>query len=113
MDRPCAVAAEIIPVMQDGARLIDCSTVDIAAAKDVAAMIALAGLYGLDAPVFAAVLPWGCRRNANIYGWRQCSKVWAIATPLFDIMGQRVIQCGDAGAGQPPKICNNMIWEQQ
>ncbi|MEK9745004.1 MAG: NAD(P)-binding domain-containing protein, partial [Candidatus Puniceispirillum sp.] len=31
-----AVAAEIIPVMQDGACLIDCSTVDIAAAKDVA-----------------------------------------------------------------------------
>jgi 3-hydroxyisobutyrate dehydrogenase len=33
----------------------------------------------------------------------------ALARPLFEIMGQRVIHCGDAGAGQAAKICNNMI----
>ena len=33
----------------------------------------------------------------------------AIAAPLLDIMGQRVIHCGEAGAGQAAKICNNMI----
>ena len=33
----------------------------------------------------------------------------ALARPLLDIMGGRVIHCGDAGAGQAAKICNNMI----
>jgi 3-hydroxyisobutyrate dehydrogenase len=32
-----------------------------------------------------------------------------LAMPLFDIMGGRVIHCGDSGAGQAAKICNNMI----
>ncbi|MCB2153213.1 MAG: 3-hydroxyisobutyrate dehydrogenase, partial [Rhodobacteraceae bacterium] len=29
--------------------------------------------------------------------------------PLFDVMGQKAVHCGDAGAGQAAKICNNMI----
>jgi len=31
------------------------------------------------------------------------------ARPLFDIMGQKAVHCGKAGAGQAAKICNNMI----
>ncbi len=31
------------------------------------------------------------------------------AKPLFDIMGQKAVHCGDSGAGQSAKICNNMI----
>jgi 3-hydroxyisobutyrate dehydrogenase len=33
----------------------------------------------------------------------------ARAAPLFEIMGQKAVHCGDAGAGQAAKICNNMI----
>ena len=102
-----AVAAEIIPVMQDGACLIDCSTVDIAAAKDVAAMIASAGLYGLDAPVSGGV--GGAAAGTLTFMVGGSAQSLAIAAPLLDIMGQRVIHCGDAGAGQAAKICNNMI----
>ncbi|MEO1564434.1 MAG: NAD-binding protein, partial [Pseudomonadota bacterium] len=29
--------------------------------------------------------------------------------PLFDIMGKKAVHCGDAGAGQAAKICNNML----
>ena len=31
------------------------------------------------------------------------------AKPLFDIMGQKAVHCGEGGAGQAAKICNNMI----
>ena len=31
------------------------------------------------------------------------------AKPLFEVMGQRAVHCGPAGAGQAAKICNNMI----
>ena len=34
---------------------------------------------------------------------------FAIGSQLFEIMGQRAIHCGEAGAGQAAKICNNMI----
>ena len=30
-------------------------------------------------------------------------------TPLFNIMGQKAVLCGESGAGQSVKICNNMI----
>jgi 3-hydroxyisobutyrate dehydrogenase len=36
-------------------------------------------------------------------------EAFAKAKPLFDIMGQKAVHCGDAGAGQAAKICNNMI----
>ncbi|MFF9214735.1 NAD-binding protein, partial [Streptomyces sp. NPDC014791] len=31
------------------------------------------------------------------------------ASPLLDVMGRKVVHCGDAGVGQAAKICNNMI----
>ena len=34
---------------------------------------------------------------------------FATVKPLFDIMGQKAVHCGDSGAGQAAKICNNMI----
>ncbi len=36
-------------------------------------------------------------------GFNDCS------APLFDIMGNKAVHCGEAGAGQSVKICNNMI----
>ena len=38
-----------------------------------------------------------------------CLLTLALIVPLFDIMGQKAVHCGDAGAGQAAKICNNMI----
>jgi 3-hydroxyisobutyrate dehydrogenase len=31
------------------------------------------------------------------------------AEPLLSVMGARAVRCGDAGAGQAAKICNNML----
>ena len=36
-------------------------------------------------------------------------EAFATAAPLFEIMGQKAVHCGEAGAGQVAKICNNMI----
>ena len=32
-----------------------------------------------------------------------------LATPLLECMGKAVMHCGDIGAGQAAKICNNML----
>ena len=31
------------------------------------------------------------------------------ATPLLECMGKAVMHCGESGAGQATKICNNML----
>ena len=49
------VATEAISAMQKSACFIDCSTVDIRTATDIATMIDSAGLCGLDAPVSGGV----------------------------------------------------------
>src|SRR5205085_5201965 len=34
---------------------------------------------------------------------------FAAARPVLENMGKRIVHCGDAGAGQATKICNNMM----
>src|ERR1700689_1091442 len=34
---------------------------------------------------------------------------FAAAKPILEKMGKRIVHCGEAGAGQAAKICNNMI----
>ncbi len=37
------------------------------------------------------------------------AEAFAAAQPLLAAMGKKIVHCGDAGAGQAAKICNNMI----
>jgi 3-hydroxyisobutyrate dehydrogenase len=101
------VAADIIPVMQSSCCFIDCSTVNIKTAKIVAGMLEEAGLRGLDAPVSGGV--GGASAGSLTFMIGGDTKTLSRVRPLFDAMGQRVIHCGEAGAGQAAKICNNMI----
>ena len=101
------VAEQILPVMAPSAFLIDCSTVDIQTAKQVAMMIESAGLRGLDAPVSGGVS--GASAGTLTFMVGGDANTLELVHPLFEIMGGRVIHCGDAGAGQAAKICNNMI----
>ena len=101
------VAAEIIPVMTPGSALIDCSTVDVDSARDVAAMAAEAGLLAVDAPVSGGV--GGAQNGSLTFMAGGPEAGFALAEPLFEIMGAKAVHCGDSGAGQAAKICNNMI----
>ena len=102
-----AVAAQIIPAMSSGAAFVDCSTVDVDSARAVAADAAAAGLLAVDAPVSGGV--GGAAAGTLTFMAGGSADAFAKAEPLFDIMGQKAVHCGDAGAGQAAKICNNMI----
>ncbi|QFQ88615.1 3-hydroxyisobutyrate dehydrogenase [Paracoccus kondratievae] len=102
-----AVAAEVIPAMQSGAVLCDCSTVDVDSARAVAADAQAAGLGALDAPVSGGVGGAGAGTLTFMVGGS--SAAFEKVSPLFDIMGQKAVHCGESGAGQAAKICNNMI----
>ena len=102
-----AVANEVIPAMSKGAALVDCSTVDVDSARAVAQQAAQAGLLAVDAPVSGGI--GGAAAGTLTFMAGGSAEAFAKAEPLFDIMGQKAVHCGESGAGQAAKICNNMI----
>jgi 3-hydroxyisobutyrate dehydrogenase len=101
------VADQVIPAMTKGAVLCDCSTVDVESARAVAEQAASAGVLALDAPVSGGVGGAGAGTLTFMAGGTDAA--FAIARPLFEVMGQKAVHCGTSGAGQAAKICNNMI----
>ncbi len=102
-----AVAAEVIAVLRPAAVLCDCSTVDVDSARAVAREAEAAGLGALDAPVSGGV--GGATAGTLTFMVGGSGAAFETVRPLFDIMGQKAVHCGAAGAGQAAKICNNMI----
>ena len=102
-----SVAAEVIPAMAPGAVLCDCSTVDVESARAVADEARAAGLGALDAPVSGGI--GGAAAGTLTFMVGGPAAAFRTVAPLFDIMGQKAVHCGEAGAGQAAKICNNMI----
>jgi len=101
------VAAEVVPALKKGAVLLDCSTVDVDSARAVAAMAEAAGARAVDAPVSGGI--GGAAAGTLTFMAGGPADAFDTVKPLFDIMGQKAVHCGDAGAGQAAKICNNMI----
>ncbi len=101
------VAAQMIPLMAKGTIFLDCSTVDVESARDVAAEAEAAGLLPLDAPVSGGI--GGAQAGTLTFMVGGSSPAFEKARELFDIMGQKAVHCGPSGNGQAAKICNNMI----
>jgi 3-hydroxyisobutyrate dehydrogenase len=101
------VAAEAIGHIRAGAVFIDCSTVDVESARNTSEAAENAGLLAVDAPVSGGV--GGAEGGTLTFMAGGSEAAFAAAQPLFEIMGQKAVHCGAAGAGQAAKICNNMI----
>lgn len=102
-----SVWSEILPSVKAGALVIDCSTIDVDSARQAHAMAAEKGLMSLDAPVSGGV--GGAKGATLTFMAGGSSEAFAKAEPILAQMGKRVVHCGEAGAGQAAKICNNMI----
>ncbi len=87
--------------------LMDCSTIDVATAKVVAAEASAAGFTMVDAPVSGGIAAADAGTLTFMVGGSD--EGYAAAKPYLDVMGKAVIHAGDAGAGQAAKICNNML----
>ena len=87
--------------------LMDCSTIDVATAKLVAAEVSAAGFTMVDAPVSGGIAAADAGTLTFMVGGSD--EGFAAARPFLDVMGKAVIHAGDAGAGQAAKICNNML----
>jgi 3-hydroxyisobutyrate dehydrogenase len=98
---------ELVPAAAAGTLFIDCSTIDVAAARQAHAVAGAAGMASVDAPVSGGV--GGAQAATLTFMVGGDPAAFASAEPLLATMGKRIVHCGDAGAGQAAKICNNMI----
>ena len=99
--------ADVIGHAPGSALLIDCSTIDVATARKVAATAAAAGYAMVDAPVSGGIAAANGGTLTFMVGG--AADAFQRAEPILSAMGKAVIHAGDAGAGQAAKICNNMI----
>ena len=100
-------AAEVIGHAPVSALLIDCSTIDVATAREVSAAAQEAGYTMVDAPVSGGIAAANAGTLTFMVGGT--GEGFARAEPILSVMGKAVIHAGEAGAGQAAKICNNMI----
>ena len=91
----------------EGAVLLDCSTIDVATAKEVSEMATAKGYRMVDAPVSGGIAAADGGTLTFMVGGTE--EAFAAARPILEGMGKAVIHAGDAGAGQTAKICNNML----
>jgi 3-hydroxyisobutyrate dehydrogenase len=90
-----------------GALFIDCSTIDVDSARRAHALAAAAGMASLDAPVSGGT--GGAAAATLTFMAGGAAAAFERARPVLEAMGNRIVHCGAAGAGQAAKICNNMI----
>lgn len=90
-----------------GAVLLDCSTIDVATAREVIAAASAKGYDMVDAPVSGGIAAANGGTLTFMVGGT--GEAFARAEPILNAMGKAVIHAGDAGNGQAAKICNNML----
>ncbi|MFL4988635.1 MAG: 3-hydroxyisobutyrate dehydrogenase, partial [Microvirga sp.] len=102
-----AVWQDLLPAAKPGMLIIDSSTIDVESARKAHAMAKERGCRSLDAPVSGGV--GGAKAASLTFMCGGTGNAFAQAEPILAKMGKRVVHCGEAGAGQAAKICNNMI----
>ncbi len=101
------VYEDIAPKARKGALFIDCSTIDVESARKAHAIAAEHGLLSVDAPVSGGT--GGAAAGTLTFMAGGAKEAFDKAEPILQPMAGRIVHCGDAGAGQAAKICNNMI----
>lgn len=86
---------------------IDCSTIAVEDARTVHEITTAAGHRCLDVPVSGGIVGAEAGTLAMMVGGFEQNV--EEATPILEVVGRRVVHCGEPGAGQTAKACNNMI----
>ena len=98
---------DVIGHAPKGAILLDCSTIDVATAREVISVTEQHGYPMVDAPVSGGIAAAAGGTLTFMVGGSD--EAFARAQPILAAMGKAVIHAGAAGNGQAAKICNNML----
>ena len=102
-----SVLTDCLPAISQGALVIDCSTIDVATARHCHDLCLEHGIAHIDAPVSGGIAAAAAGTLTFMVGGK--AEAFARAKPLLEVMGAKLVHCGESGAGQAAKICNNMI----
>ncbi|MDT0634622.1 NAD(P)-dependent oxidoreductase [Spectribacter hydrogenoxidans] len=102
-----AVVDTILPAMQPGTTIIDCSTVASDTAREAASRVADRGGAFLDAPVSGGTEGAANGTLAMMVGGDEAA--FEHVRPALEAMGQRIVYMGDAGSGQATKAVNQVM----
>ncbi|MEO3931799.1 3-hydroxyisobutyrate dehydrogenase [Micrococcaceae bacterium Sec7.4] len=97
----------LLDVASPGTLFLDCSTINVDEAREAAELAVAAGHRAVDAPVSGGVV--GAEAGTLTFMVGALPEDFEAAKPMLEVMGKRVVHCGEHGAGQAAKICNNMI----
>ena len=98
---------DVAPNAKPGTLLIDCSTIDVASAREVGEGLKALGFDFVDAPVSGGIAAAAGGSLTFMVGGSDAD--FEKARPFLEPMAKAVIHAGQLGAGQAAKICNNMI----
>lgn len=93
--------------MRPGSVLIDMSSIDPGDSKAIGAALADWGVDMLDAPVSGGEPKAVDGTLSFMVGGKQ--EVFDRCLPVLKAMGSSVVRCGDLGAGNTVKLCNQII----
>lgn len=94
-----------------GALHIDSSTIDPIASRGLSEKLQKEGIAAIDAPVSGGVK--GASSGTLTFMVGGSEKDLDTARHLLSSMGSNIIHCGDSGAGQSTKLCNNLAMAVQ
>lgn len=97
----------VLENVASGALLIDCSTIDVTTARQIAEQAAVANFDMLDAPVSGGVM--GAQGATLTFMTGASDNAFSRAEPILAQMGKNIIHAGGPGNGQAAKVCNNML----
>ncbi|MEE1876929.1 3-hydroxyisobutyrate dehydrogenase [Altererythrobacter litoralis] len=98
---------DVIGKAPAGAVLLDCSTIDVATAREVISLAKAAGYDMVDAPVSGGIAAANAGTLTFMVGGTDSA--FKRSESILQAMGKAVIHAGAAGNGQAAKICNNML----
>ena len=98
---------EVMATAAAGTLFIDSSTISVDDARSAHAYAAERGFAQLDAPVSGGVK--GAIAGTLAFMVGGADGALEAARPVLEPMAGKIIHCGDSGAGQAAKLCNNML----
>lgn len=99
--------ADVLDQAPAGALFLDCSTIDLATAREVGEAAKAAGYEMVDAPVSGGIAAANGGTLTFMVGGSE--EAFAKAQTVLEPMAKAVIHAGALGAGQVAKMCNNML----
>jgi 3-hydroxyisobutyrate dehydrogenase len=97
----------LIGAMKKGTTLVDCTSGDPATSRRIAARLAAQGVDYVDAPVSGGVA--GAEKGTLTVMVGGDAAVFERMQPVFKSFGQKIVHCGDVGAGDALKAVNNAM----